>query len=119
MTVAVRHATQTALPDSGDGKVSSNAWNEAHAIEGLGTMAEADAANYYTAAEVDAGFMVAGAVTQYTDEMARDAVGTALVAGSNITITVDDPGNTITIAASGGGTPTSGLAVVAVDGGAP
>lgn len=31
MTVAVRHATQTALPDSGDGKVSSNAWNEAHA----------------------------------------------------------------------------------------
>jgi hypothetical protein len=36
-------------------------------------------------------------------EVARDAIGTALVAGTNVTITVDDPGDTITIAASGGG----------------
>ena len=34
----------------------------------------------------------------YTDEMARDAVGTALVAGNNIDITVDDGGDTITVA---------------------
>ena len=33
----------------------------------------------------------------YTDEMARDAIGTALVAGNNIDITVNDPANTITI----------------------
>jgi hypothetical protein len=33
----------------------------------------------------------------YTDEMARDAIGTALVAGNNIDITVDDGANTITI----------------------
>ena len=39
---------------------------------------------------------VAGGV--YTDEMARDAIGTALVAGNNIDITVNDPGNTITVA---------------------
>lgn len=39
----------------------------------------------------------------YTDEQARDAIGTALVAGSNVTITVNDAGDTITIAASGGG----------------
>jgi hypothetical protein len=36
-------------------------------------------------------------VSNYTDEMARDAIGTALVAGNNIDITVSDVGNTITI----------------------
>lgn len=39
----------------------------------------------------------------YSDENARDAIGAALVAGANITITVNDAGDTITIAASGGG----------------
>lgn len=39
----------------------------------------------------------------YTDERVRDAMGTALVAGANVTITPDDAGDTITIAASGGG----------------
>ena len=37
------------------------------------------------------------------DELARDAIGAALVAGSNVTITVSDAGDTITIASSGGG----------------
>lgn len=36
-------------------------------------------------------------------ERIRDVIGATLVAGANITITVDDPGNTITIAATGGG----------------
>ena len=36
-------------------------------------------------------------------ETIRDTMGTALVAGSNVTITVNDAGDTITIAASGGG----------------
>ena len=35
-------------------------------------------------------------------ELARDAIGTALVQGSGVTITVDDTGNTITLAATGG-----------------
>jgi hypothetical protein len=39
----------------------------------------------------------------YDDEQARDAIATALVAGTNITITPDDALNTITIAASAGG----------------
>lgn len=39
----------------------------------------------------------------YTDEQVRDVIGTALVAGSNITITPNDGADTITIAASGGG----------------
>lgn len=34
-------------------------------------------------------------------EAVRDAIGAALTAGTNITITVDDPGDTITIAVSG------------------
>jgi hypothetical protein len=41
--------------------------------------------------------------TGYTDEAARDAIGSALVAGANTTITVDDSLNTITIASTGGG----------------
>jgi hypothetical protein len=36
-------------------------------------------------------------------ELVRDTIGTALVAGSNITITVNDPGDTITIAGAAGG----------------
>ena len=46
-------------------------------------------------------------------EFIRDTIGAALVAGSNVTITVDDPGNTITIAATGGG---GGLTVAEIDG---
>lgn len=42
-------------------------------------------------------------------ERIRDVMGTALVAGTNITITVDDAGNTITIASSGGGASTGGM----------
>ena len=41
--------------------------------------------------------------TPRTDEEIRDVVGATLVAGSNVTITVDDAANTITIAGTGGG----------------
>lgn len=46
------------------------------------------------------------------DERARDAIGSALVAGSGVTITPNDAGDTITIAASGG----SGYSTVQDDG---
>jgi hypothetical protein len=46
---------------------------------------------------------IADGFTGYTDEAARDAIGSALVAGANTTITVDDALNTITIASTGGG----------------
>lgn len=36
-------------------------------------------------------------------EQARDTLGTALVAGTNVTIVVDDAANTITVSATGGG----------------
>lgn len=48
---------------------------------------------------------------QYTDEQARDVVASALVAGSNITITVDDVANTITI----GSTPVPVTAISTSD----
>jgi hypothetical protein len=41
--------------------------------------------------------------TSAAPELIRDTVGTALVAGSNVTITPNDGADTITIAASGGG----------------
>lgn len=42
------------------------------------------------------------AITGFAEDV-RDTIGTALVAGSNVTITVDDNADTITIAAAGGG----------------
>lgn len=45
--------------------------------------------------------LITGGIVTYTDENARDAIGAALVAGTGVTITVDDPGDTITISASG------------------
>lgn len=38
--------------------------------------------------------------SSYTDEQARDAIGTALVAGTGITVTVNDGSDTITIAST-------------------
>lgn len=54
-----------------------------------------------------AGAHWADAPAGYSDEQARDAIGAALVEGANISITVDDAGNTITIAADGSGSVAS------------
>lgn len=48
----------------------------------------------------------------YTDERARDAMAAALVAGANVTITVNDPGDTITIAAAGGSSSEPAAALI-------
>lgn len=56
----------------------------------------------FNSALTDGDFLFVGDITQYTDEMARDALGTALVAGANISITVNDGADTITIDAAGG-----------------
>lgn len=58
---------------------------------------------FATAAELSKLAGIASGATVYTDEMARDVIGATLVQGSNVTITVDDAANTITIAAAGGG----------------
>ena len=64
---------------------------------GLGTAALAATGDFSAASHTHS----AANVTDF-DEAARDAIGAALVAGSNITITVNDAANTITVAASGG-----------------
>lgn len=58
---------------------------------------EADTTNVHGIADTSA--LV---TTTSAPELIRDTIGSALVAGSNITITVSDPSDTITIAASGG-----------------
>jgi hypothetical protein len=58
-----------------------------------------------------AGSVMAGDTTipaAYTDEQVRDVIGTALVAGSNVTITPNDGADTITIAAASSGGPFGG-----------
>lgn len=59
-------------------------------------------------AATDGDFLFVGDIAQYTDENARDAIGAALVAGANVTITVDDVADTITVSAAGGGGGGSG-----------
>lgn len=49
-------------------------------------------------------------ITQYTDEMARDAIGAALVEGTAIDITVNDGADTITIAVDKSETSMAGFA---------
>lgn len=56
---------------------------------------------------------IASGATVYSDEAARDAIGTALVAGDGIDITVDDPGNTITVAAEAASTSNAGITAYA------
>lgn len=68
---------------------------------GLGTAATTAATAYATAvqgAAADAALSTAAA-----PELIRDTMATALVAGTNVTITPNDGADTITIAASGGG----------------
>jgi hypothetical protein len=71
----------------------------------LGTTATTAAAGNHNHTGVYAAASHTHTSADVTDfaEAVRDRVGATLVAGTNITITVDDPGDTITIAASGGG----------------
>lgn len=48
--------------------------------------------------------------TQYTDEMARDAIGTALTGGTGITVTPNDGADTITVAVAAGSITTTQIA---------
>ena len=58
---------------------------------------------YVTAEDIPAPDLSGLLTTAAAPELIRDTMGTALVAGENITITPDDTNDTITIAATGGG----------------
>ena len=75
-------------------------------VDGEGPVWDAGAQEWVSAAGGGGGL---------TAEQVRDTIGATLVAGSNVTITVDDPGDTITIAASGGGSsdPLDGNNIIA------
>ena len=75
-------------------------------VDGEGPVWDADVREWVSAAGGGGGL---------TAEQVRDTIGATLVAGSNVTITVDDPGDTITIAASGGGSsdPLDGNNIIA------
>lgn len=64
---------------------------------------------YLTQAEGDARYPLSSQLTELT----QDTIASTLIAGSNITLTYDDPGNTLTIASTGGG-GASGVATVTV-----
>jgi YD repeat-containing protein len=54
-----------------------------------------------TAARINADLALEALIP--TTESIQDLIGTFLVAGANITLTYDDPGNVLTVAATGGG----------------
>lgn len=89
--------------DSGDFVVTQSPAGEANV-----SLASAPAFSSFANAQHDhedaagGGTLTSAAISDFA-ETARDVLGTALVAGSNVTITVNDGADTITIAASGGG----------------
>lgn len=77
------------------GLTGTNSGDQTSIVGITGTKAQ------YNTSVTDGDFLFVGDITQYTDEMAQDTVATMLTAGSNITLTYNDVGNTLTIAASG------------------
>jgi hypothetical protein len=69
-----------------------------------GTQTASTISDFTTAADARVVAGITGKLdTSAAPELIRDTIGTALVAGTNVTITVNDAGDTITIDASGGG----------------
>jgi hypothetical protein len=82
MAVTVTHTTAATQPDSGDGKISSNAWNEDHTVIGLGAAALAD---------------IGSGVGQVLDKASADllyqATGAYLTGNQTITLSGDVSGS--------------------------
>jgi hypothetical protein len=81
-------------------KINDVAWskvsNTPTKISGLNSYSISDTKANFNIALSDGDFLFSGDVSQYTDEMAQDAVGTILTDSSTIDFTYDDGLNTIT-----------------------
>lgn len=111
--VSILHRTIPNIPESGDGRVSKNAWSEEHDLVaadgeflvGTGTGVESQDAATALATMGAAALGHAHTASNVSDfsEAVDDRVATLLVAGANVTLTYDDGAGTITVASSGGG----------------
>lgn len=82
-------------------------------LDGIATGATANDTDTNLRARANhTGVQLASTISDFA-ETVRDTMGSALVAGSNVTITVNDASDTITIASSGGGGGSSAPTVLA------
>lgn len=87
----------------GGGAVASvNGQTGAVVLDG-GDIGIADAGGYFTATDAEGALQELGASRAAISETIDDRVAALLVAGTNITLTYNDAGNSLTIAAAGGG----------------
>lgn len=89
------YATNTALTTGLTGKAAAS---HTHPIADLTATGTRDNTTFLRG---DGTWSVPPVASGYTDEQVRDVMGATLVAGTDITITVDDAADTITIAAAG------------------
>lgn len=96
------NAAKFEVPDAGDnGKAYTyDSGTDAHVLTDMATQAELNAHESDTTSVHGIADTSALVTTSSAPELIRDTMGTALVAGSNVTITVSDPSDTITIASS-------------------
>lgn len=98
MTVSITHATVATLPDEPGAEINKDQWNEGHSITGLGSAAEADSADFATAAQgalADTALQP-GDPSIPTTENVQDLVGAMVTDSATIDFTYDDALGTIT-----------------------
>lgn len=97
----VRDTIATALRSSGNITVTVDDAGDTITIGSTATANASDATLLNRANHT--GTQLSGTISDFA-EASQDVIAAALVAGSGMTITYDDAGNTITLAAAGGGT---------------
>ena len=103
VTVLSDTGTDAALPAASGTEAGVLSAADKGKLDGIATGATANATNAQLRDRAThTGTQLASTISDFA-ETVRDTMGAALVAGSNVTITPNDAGDTITIAATGGG----------------